>query len=85
MNEVQEKLDTLKKKGWTWASIATELGQTTNTVEKWKAGQHKPANIRLTLAALALLAKRKRIPPQRRYRKGSRRAQKASVRIQLRE
>ena len=69
---VQIKLATLQKKGWTLAALADELGQKVNTLEKWKAGQRNPANQKAVLAMLEQLERRKRIPKQRRYAKGSR-------------
>jgi transcriptional regulator with XRE-family HTH domain len=67
VNEVQTKLAALEGKGWTLAAIADEVGVTKNAVEKWKAGQRNPANGKATLAFLDDLAKRRRIPKQRRY------------------
>jgi transcriptional regulator with XRE-family HTH domain len=70
---IQIKLAILQDKGWTLAALADELGQTVNTLEKWKAGQRNPANEKSVLTMLEQLEKRRRIPKKRRYAKGSRR------------
>ena len=70
---IQTKLATAQKKGWTLAALADELELTVSTIEKWKAGQRNPANEKAVLSLLGHLEKRKRIPKQRRYAKGSRR------------
>lgn len=62
----------LQELGWTLASIADELGVTPNAVEKWKAGDRRPPLEKPVIDSLGQLAKRKRIPKQRRYVKGSR-------------
>jgi transcriptional regulator with XRE-family HTH domain len=67
MSEVQTKIAELQQKGWTLAALADELGVTVNAVEKWKAGDRKPANIKAILVMLGEIAKRKRIPKKRRY------------------
>ena len=67
MNGIQEKIAGLESKGWTLAAIADEVGLTVNAVQKWKAGDRYPANAIAVLALLAQLAKRRRIPKQRRY------------------
>lgn len=72
MNDVQEKITELEAKGWTQAAIADEVGLTSNAVAKWKAGDRYPANSKMVLMGLDALAKRKRIPKQRRYAPGSR-------------
>ena len=69
MNAIQETLVQLQEKGWTLAALADELAVTVNAVEKWKAGDRYPSNPKLVLHALDGLAKRKRIPKQRRYAK----------------
>lgn len=71
-NLVQERLATLQDKGWTLAALADELELTVNTLEKWKAGDRKPADAKSVLAMLERLEIRKRIPKRRRYAKGSR-------------
>jgi transcriptional regulator with XRE-family HTH domain len=69
MNDVQEKLAQLQEKGWTLAALADELDVTVNAVEKWKAGDRYPSQAKLVLNALDGLARRRRIPKQRRYAK----------------
>lgn len=74
---IQEKLAILQQpnengKRWTLTALAEALGLKLNTLEKWKAGQREPANEKAVLAMLEQLEKRKRIPKQRRYTKGSR-------------
>ncbi len=67
MNSVQVKLAELKAKGWTYASIADEVGVTSDAVEKWKAGtRRKPHSEKAVLIRLGQLAKM-RPPKQRRY------------------
>lgn len=68
MNEVQTKIAELQQKGWTLAALADELGVTTNAVEKWKAGDRQPSNVKAILALLDQITKRKRIPKKRRYK-----------------
>ena len=70
---IQIKLALLQEKGWTLAALADELGQTVNTLDKWKAGQRNPANEKAVFAMLDKIETIKRIPKQRRYVKGSRR------------
>ena len=72
MNDVQERLGGLQAKGWTLAAVADECGVTPNAVEKWKAGDAYPRNVRGVLLVLGALLQRKRIPKQRRYAKGTR-------------
>ena len=67
MNDRSEKITQLHEKSWTLAAIADELGVTVNAVEKWKAGDRYPSNAKLVLNALDGLARRRRIPKQRRY------------------
>src|SRR6266850_248094 len=69
MNDIQEKLVQLQEKGWTLAALADELDVTVNAVEKWKAGDRYPSKAKLVLNALDGLARRRRIPKQRRYAK----------------
>jgi transcriptional regulator with XRE-family HTH domain len=73
MNDVRSKIAELQDKGWTLAAIADEIGVTVNAVEKWKAGDRYPRPDKPILDILDRVAKRKRIPKQRRYAKGSRR------------
>ncbi len=67
MNDVQITIDELQQKGWTLAAIADEVGVTVNAVEKWKAGDRYPQNVKGVLLLLGQLARRKRIPKLRRY------------------
>lgn len=69
MNDIQARIAELQEKGWTLASLADELGVTTNAVEKWKAGDRYPNNAKAILLLLDQLLKRKRIPKKRRYSK----------------
>ncbi len=75
-NPIQIKLAILQQpkngKKWTLAALADELGLKVNTLEKWKAGQRKPANEKAVLEMLDRIEKIKRIPKERRYEKGSR-------------
>ncbi len=68
VNDVQTKIADLQEKGWTLAAIADELGVTPNAVEKWKAGDRKPANPKATIAMMCRIVKWKRIPKKRRYK-----------------
>ena len=72
MNDVQEKLASLEEKGWTLASIADELGVTYNAVTKWKAGNRTASHQKLLLEHMNRLLRQRRVPPQRRYQKGTR-------------
>lgn len=69
-----DELQTENEQGrkWTLAALAEVLKLTVNTLEKWKAGDREPANEKAVLETLERLKKRKRIPKQRRYVKGSR-------------
>lgn len=67
MNGVQIKIAGLQEKGWTLAALADELGVTINAVEKWKAGDRNPSNLKSVLNLLDQLNKRKRIPKKKRY------------------
>jgi transcriptional regulator with XRE-family HTH domain len=71
MNEIQEKIQALRSKGWTLAAIADELGNSWRAVAYWQEGTRQPANAKLVSNALDAL-KRKRVPKQRRYEPGSR-------------
>jgi len=72
MNEIQTKLADLKSVGWTYASIADEVGVTSDAVEKWKAGIRKPHSEKLVLIRLTQLIK-VNPPKQRRYTNDGRR------------
>ena len=69
MNDIQIRIAQFEKKGWTLAALADELDITPNAVEKWKAGDRHPSNIKAILLLLDQLAKRKCIPKKRRYTK----------------
>ena len=71
-NDIQNKLNELKLKGWTLASIARELGQSHRTVESWNQGLRNPANLKPVLDSLDNLSKRKRIPKGKLYKRGCR-------------
>ena len=79
MNEVQRRLKALEEKGWTQAAIADELGLTVNAVFKWKVGDRTPNNMKSIVAHLDSLLKKRRVPKQRRYQKGSRVRSKQGV------
>ena len=72
MNAVQEKLAALQAKGWTLAAIADEVGVTYNAVVKWKAANRTPSNEKLLIEHLNRLLQQRKVPPQRRYQKGTR-------------
>jgi transcriptional regulator len=67
MNDAQLKIVQLQDKGWTLVAIADELGATVNAVEKWKAGDRNPSNLKAVLNLLDQLNKRKRISKKKRY------------------
>lgn len=67
MNDIQEKLEELRTKGWTLAAIADELGAHYNTVQKWHGGDRYPPLAKAIMLALEQLAAKKRIPKQKRY------------------
>jgi transcriptional regulator with XRE-family HTH domain len=67
-NEVQDKLDELKQKGWTLASIARAIGQSSRAVESWNQGIRSPANLKLILDALDKLGGYKRVPKKKIYK-----------------
>ena len=72
MDEVQQRIKALEEKGWTQAAIADELGLTVNAIVKWKAGDRTTNNMKSVVAHLDRLLRRRRVPKQRRYKKGSR-------------
>ena len=55
------------------AALVDELGVTVSAVEKWKAGDAYPQNVKEVLPMLDQRARRKRIPKKRRHAPGSRR------------
>lgn len=71
-SEIQSKIAELVDKGWTLAAIADELGVTSDTVELWRAGKRNPTNAKGVLLMLDKVLRKKRIPKQKRYTKGSR-------------
>ena len=72
MNIIQDKLNELKAKGWTLASIARAIGQSHRTIESWNQGKRSPANLKSVLVSLDNLDKAKRIPKKKLYPKDSR-------------
>jgi len=79
MNDVQQRLQQLKEKGWTVAAISDEIGVTARAIDHWKAGRRYPENAKMVLMGLDNLMRRKRIPKQRRYAPGSRRRASANT------
>ena len=67
MEDILQQLRELKERGWTLAAVADELGVARYTVDRWRTGIAKPANIKGTKVLLAQLLRRKAIPKQRRY------------------
>ena len=67
MNDVQIVIAELRKKGWTLAAIADEIGVSRNAVDTWRSGSRYPANSVVVLRELARLQGRKRIPKRRHY------------------
>ncbi|MFC1940003.1 hypothetical protein ACFLXO_04900 [Chloroflexota bacterium] len=72
MNDVQEKIAQLQKNGWSITALSERIEQARVTVDKWKSGERYPASPKAILALLDQIAKEKRVPKQRRYRKGNR-------------
>ena len=72
MNDVQQSVADLESRGWTLRAIADEVHTHWTTVARWKAGSQYPEHAALVISALYALLKRKRVPKQRRYAKGSR-------------
>ena len=72
MEEVKNKIDQLREKGWTLSAIADELGVDRETAYGWIARGHKPSNGKLVNLALDGLLKRNRIPKKKRYQSGNR-------------
>ena len=66
MNEVQDRLYTLKLKGWTMAAIADELGVAHMTIFTWKKGMRHASNAKAVLFKLDSLIVKKRIPKRNR-------------------
>ena len=72
MNDVQVRLEQLEDRGWTQAAIADEVGVSWQGLRYWRTGDRYPGNAKAVLVVLDALFKRKRVPKQRRYVKGSR-------------
>lgn len=66
-NTIQNKLDELKIKGWTLASIARAIGQSSRAVESWNQGLRNPANLKPVLDSLDKLSEYRRIPKRKIY------------------
>ena len=64
-SEIQTKLNELKQKGWTLASIAREIKQSSRAVESWNQGVRSPANLQSVLDSLQHLNAMKRIPKKK--------------------
>jgi len=69
MSIIQDKLNELKARGWTLASIARAIGQSHRTVESWNQGIRNPANPKPVLDSLDKLSQYKRIPKKKIYPK----------------
>lgn len=65
MNDIQEKISALERKGWSLAAIARAVGVTYSAAQKWKAGVRIPNHQQLVVQALDALLKQKRIPKKR--------------------
>ncbi len=72
MNDVQQRVEELRSRGWTDAAIADEIDYSRVSILRWRSGDQYPDHPSPILAALDGLLRRKRIPKQRRYAKGSR-------------
>ena len=68
MNDVQEILENLKDRGWTWAAISDEIGVGQNAVSRWYAGTRYPTNVIAVKALLEGLNRRSRVPKKWRSR-----------------
>jgi len=71
-SEIQTKLNELKQKGWTLASIAREIKQSSRAVESWNQGVRSPANLKSVLLSLNRLDNIKRVPKKKVYQSASR-------------
>ena len=69
MNEVQERIEALRQKGWTLAAIADELEVTNDAVGKWRAGDRYPKNAKGVFEILDGLLQYGTPPKKRRYKK----------------
>ena len=66
MNEIQLRLEKLKKKRWTIAAIADRVGTKWFTVKRWETGESYPNLDGAVIMALDQLATEK-APMTRRY------------------
>ena len=66
MNDVQLRLEKLKKKRWTLAAIADRMGTKWVTVKRWENGERYPALIGAVIMAMDQLLTEK-APLKRRY------------------
>jgi hypothetical protein len=71
MNDVQIILSQLRQRGWTLAAIGDELEVPANTIRKWSAGMHYPANAPAVKAALKQLSKKRALKVHRTDRRTS--------------
>ena len=69
MNDIQERIGSLRDKGWTLAAIADEMSVPANTVDRWWLGERYPANATCVNAVLGQLMRRRQIPKRRRVAK----------------
>ena len=69
MNEVQERIEALRQKGWTLAAIADELEVTADAVGKWQGGDRYPENAKGVFEILDGLLHYGTPPKMRRYKK----------------
>lgn len=69
MDEVKERIEQLRKAGWTIQALADELNVHRTSIHEWESGAHAPAHSGLVLAAFDALLDRKP-PPKRRYPEG---------------
>lgn len=67
MNEIQTKLDDLRKSGWTDAAIGDEMGFGRVTVSRWRSGAQYPDHPKPVLMAMDAMLLKKRIPKGKRY------------------
>ena len=66
MNDVQLRLEKLKKKRWTLAAIADRMGTKWVTVKRWENGERYPALSGAVIMAMDQLLTEK-APLKRRY------------------
>ena len=66
MNEIQLRLEKLKKKRWTLAAIADRMGTKWVTVKRWENGERYPALSGAVIMAMDQLLTEK-APLKRRY------------------